>query len=517
MDKQLPPPYVWGAPDHFTSWREGQSEACELMMSHKPRFTLAVCPTGFGKSLTYITAALATGWRTVILTSTKGLQAQLIEEFGSIPGVLEIKGRGNYPCRLNTKVNCDVGLCAFGVQCSFREEGGCTYYDLVNKAKDPATRILITNYSYWMAQNEYSNGLGAWDCLVLDEGHAAVDHVIDHISVQFNRKGWEGKFVNLDRGHPQSVGEWKKWAANLIPEVEGEIELAKINKKEKRLVSLNRTAAKLKTIAENITPNWIWESNPYQITVSPIWPAPFTEDVLFLEIPKVIITSATVVRKTADLLGVPAADLKVEEFPHSFPVENRPLIHVPTVRMNYRNGEAEKRIWMSKVDAIIRPRLGTKGIIHTTSYARRDTVIRRSKFAGDMVTHERKNTATVVRRFKAAPPPSILVSPSMVTGWDFPDDECRWQIILKVPYPDLRGAIIKKRGDGDRDFVNYQVIQQLIQSVGRGCRSKTDVCETYILDNNIVWFMDRNRHLLVDWFDGAYRVNRRIPEPLTIS
>ena len=141
----LPAPFIWGMPPQFTDWRANQAEACDLMLSPVPRFTMAVCPTGFGKSLTYMAAALISGRRTVILTSTKGLQTQLIREFGSIDGILEIKGRGNYPCRLNTKVNCDVGLCAFGVQCSFREEGGCTYYDLVRKAKSPDTRVLITN------------------------------------------------------------------------------------------------------------------------------------------------------------------------------------------------------------------------------------------------------------------------------------------------------------------------------------------------------------------------------------
>jgi Rad3-related DNA helicase len=509
----LPAPFIWGMPPQFTDWRANQAEACDLMLSPVPRFTMAVCPTGFGKSLTYMAAALISGRRTVILTSTKGLQTQLIREFGSIDGILEIKGRGNYPCRLNTKVNCDVGLCAFGVQCSFREEGGCTYYDLVRKAKSPDTRVLITNYSYWMAQNEYSTGLGNWDCLVLDEGHAAVDHVISHISVDFNRKGWEGKILGLDKSHPQSPIEWKRWAESRRPRIESEIEAARIDRKEKRLVQCNHIKAKLEKV-EGVRPDWVWESDPYRVMVSPIWPAPFTEGTLFLGIPRVIITSATVVRKTADLLGVAPDELLVEEYPHSFPVEQRPLIHTPTVRMNYRNGETEKRIWMAKLDAIIGPRLRTKGIIHTTSYARRDTVLNRSKFAHHMVTHDRRSTEKVVRAFKRSTAPQILVSPSMVTGWDFPGDECHWQIILKVPYPDLRGTIIKARGAEDKDFINYQVMQNIIQATGRGCRSVDDYCETYLLDNNIVWYMDRNKHLMVDWFKDVYRIERRIPEPL---
>ena len=57
-------------------------------------------------------------------------------------------------------------------------------------------------------------------------------------------------------------------------------------------------------------------------------------------------------------------------------------------------------------------------------------------------------------------------------------------------------------------------MQNIIQATGRGCRSVDDYCETYLLDNNIVWYMDRNKHLMVDWFKDVYRIERRIPEPL---
>ena len=102
----------------------------------------------------------------------------------------------------------------------------------------------------------------------------------------------------------------------------------------------------------------------------------------------------------------------------------------------------------------------------------------------------------------------------MVTGWDFPGDECRWQVIVKMPYPDIRGEITKARSKRDKDFVNYKVAQQLIQTTGRGCRSEDDTCQTFIIDNNVTWFLEQNRHLLVEWFGGAYRVERSIPEPI---
>lgn len=513
MEDQLPAPIFFGLPLKFDEWRPYQAEACLLMQQDSPRFKLAVCPTGFGKSLTYITAAMIRDGRTAILTSTKGLQTQLVEEFGGMEEVVEIRGRGNYPCRLNTKVNCDSGLCSFGVKCSLRDQGGCFYYDRLREAQ--RAKIVITNYAYWMAQHEYSEGLGEFGCLVLDEAHASVDHVIDHISVQFSRKNrTEVRFLGLDNPLPKSAEGWRSWAKDRLVDATIEVEEAKVQRKEKRFSVFSRIKGKLERLVEGLDPSWVWESNPFSISLSPLWPRSFTESSLFLGIPSVVLTSATIVPKTASLLGIPSGDMVYREFPHTFPEANRPLIHLPTVKMNYRIGEMENRIWLARLDSIIESRLESKGIIHTVSYSRRDLVLERSKFAAHMLTHQTKNTESVVRSFKSAPAPAILVSPSMVTGWDFPDDECRWQVIVKMPYPDIRGEITKERSKKDKDFINYKVAQQLIQTTGRGCRSAEDKCETFVIDNNIVWFLERNRHLLVEWFGGAYRVERSIPEPI---
>ena len=302
---------------------------------------------------------------------------------------------------------------------------------------------------------------------------------------------------------------FRSWAESHLLEAEGEMEAAKESRKEKRYLALKRLVDKLKKLVERINSNWVWEDNPYSVELSPTWPAPYAETILFNGIPKVLFTSATAVPKTAKLLGVRA---KHEEYPHSFPVENRPLTHIPTVRMNYRNGPYEERVWLNRLDQILKTRIGTKGIIHTISYARRDLVLDGSKFKEHMITHSRQDTESVVRTFKTSSAPCILVSPSMATGWDFPDDECRWQIIVKLPYPDTRGAIMKARAKEDKDYINYIVAQQLVQATGRGTRSITDWCETFILDDNIEWYFRGNQHLLVNWFKGAYKTQRTVPK-----
>lgn len=498
----LPSPLILGLPEKFSKWRPGQAKACQQILNPKPRFLLLAAPTGFGKSIAYVTAATLTKGRTAILTSTKGLQDQLLSDFEDL---VDIRGRSNYICRLNTKLTCDHGLCLFGVCCPMRDSGGCLYFDQLRRAKE--AKIVVTNYSYWMAQHEYSDGLGEFDLLVLDEAHSTPGHVLNHLGVFFSYK--KEKFLGLE-GLPDTHELWSEWAILKSYKVDALLERAKKNRNEKQFIKLKKTQKKLSRL-RTISEDWVWETSDFGVTLSPIWPAPYTEEVLFLGIPKVVLTSATIVPRTAKLLGI--SNSLYQEFPHPFAVENRPLIHLPTVRMNYKITEEENKMWIRKVDQIIKTRKD-KGIIHTISYARRDMLLEQSKFKDRMMTHNQKDVEGVVRAFKKAKPPRILVSPSMATGWDFPDNTCRWQVIVKLPYPDSRGFIAKARNKQDPLFSSYLTAQQLIQAVGRGTRSETDWCETFILDNSIVWFMWKHKDLMVDWFREAYSVRMTIPKTI---
>ena len=43
---------------------------------------------------------------------------------------------------------------------------------------------------------------------------------------------------------------------------------------------------------------------------------------------------------------------------------------------------------------------------------------------------------------------TVLVSPSVSTGYDFPGRECEWQFICKVPFPDGRAKIQQATASG---------------------------------------------------------------------
>jgi Rad3-related DNA helicase len=131
------------------------------------------------------------------------------------------------------------------------------------------------------------------------------------------------------------------------------------------------------------------------------------------------------------------------------------------------------------------------------------------------ITHSNRlgEHETAVKNFRRAAAPKVLISPSVGTGYDFPFEDCEYQIISKVPYPDTRNPLVKARCSTDPDYAPYIAMQQLVQASGRGVRDIEDTCESFILDDNIAWFMPKFAHFAPEWFRRAYRRSSLIPKP----
>ena len=515
----LPPPGAFGLPSKFTSWRPNQSEAIVRGLDSPQRFVVPVCPTGFGKSLLYMTMAVLKGGRTLILTSTKGLQTQLLEDFKDM-GAVDIRGRNAYLCPLeHDGTTCDHGACVADIECDRKLKGGCPYYDQLRLAK--VAPIVITNYTYWMYQNVHGGGLGVdFTTVVCDEAHNTPDHVTSFLTVVMDRSEEVIKSVLPTDPSKLTFTEWRKWASEKKPVIGEELRIMHKLVKDgftdrvlrKRISRLMMLKKNLDYVIEADLGTWVSDVSRYAVTFAPIWPAKDCEEVLFGGVKRVVLTSASICSKTLEVLGIEESVCEFMEYPHSFPVENRLLTHIPTVRMNYRATPMELRQWVTRIDQIIRGRQDRKGIIHTVSYKRRDMVMANSEFSDIMLTHESRNTEAMVERFKAAKPPAVLVSPSMSTGWDFPYDAAKYQIIGKLGYPNTKDTIVAARAKQDKDYTSYMAMQQLVQAAGRGVRAVDDMCETLVIDDNIIWFMQRYKEFAPQWFRDAYVRRRTIPQ-----
>ncbi len=531
----LPPPPAFALPDKFSSWRPMQDKSVLEIVDLDKRFLGQVQPTGSGKSLTYMAAGYISGARTIILTSTKGLQSQLTADFAEI-GLTDIRGMNSYTCKAETtnerRVTVDEGPCHFGQSCTLKDNG-CLYYDQVRKAQNAA--LVVTNYDYWMANKRYGGlegeggiNLGDFELLILDEAHAAARELADFCTINISREEIEGTL-----GYPWTDGvgwdtaRWRAWAGPLGARAQVVYDSLNEEAQDKRrnegripatmareLRHLRGLIRRLEEVS-NLEGHWVGEVDKGTLTLAPLWPAPYAERFLFHGIPRVVLTSATIRPKTMDMLGVAEEQQRFVEYPSTFPVDRRPVIHVPTTRVNFRSTEADMRQWVSRIDQILRARQDRKGIIHTVSYTRRNLILGGTQFRDSMFSHDAHTARSAVQSFKRAEPPAVLISPAMVTGWDFPYCDAEFQIIGKIGFMSTQSAIEKARSKDDKDYVAYEAMQQLVQACGRGMRAEDDRCEVLVVDDNARWFVPKYRHFAPDWFSEAWVWGNTIPRPLT--
>jgi Rad3-related DNA helicase len=489
-----------GLPEKFESWRKGQDRALKDILYSSDRFDMLTTPTGSGKSATYMgLAALHDHQRVCVLTATRALQDQLLSDFRAM-GLIDMRGRQNYNCEI-AEVTAAEAACTAGVFCEYLKVPGCGYYDQRRRAA--ASRLVVTNYAYWL-HDEESRGIGGFDVLVLDEAHTAPDQISDFAAVEVGEAGLRELGLPLP-----GQRAFRTWAPDTIERIErvltatvGTLDMGK----RKRARRLQRDLGRLCRLSEQDwvasadakTRRWRWDL---------IEPGLLAEDLLFRGAKKVIFASASVRKKTLEMLGVDQ-HVSVHEQESSFPVRRRPVYYWPAVNVKRGMTEAQSAQWVEAIDLIIDARRDRKGIIHSVSYDRAWEILRRSRHrtSGIFIVDSRKSkTADLVAEFRASDRARVLVSPAVATGLDFPFSQCEYQIIPKVPFPDLSSPLVRARQERDKTYGAYSALQTIVQETGRGMRAEDDQCETFVTDSNLGWLMARHWNFAPRWWHAAVK------------
>lgn len=500
-----------GFPDKFDAWRPGQEEAITECVTFSDRFIAQVQPTGSGKSICYVAAAKILGSRTLILTSTKILQEQIHKDF---PDVVVVKGKQSYPCRLtNDAIQCDQAPCRlYRYVCPFKHDG-CYFYDVIRKAND--ARIVITNYAF-QSHNSSNDTLGEFDFLVCDEGHDVPQQLLGTLCTTILHMELQYLHIDPADSEQQVLKQLimsKRFIRDEMTDMAKEaskcgnlISLAK----DPRYRLLDNLLLKLDKISA--PGKWVLEPTTKGIDIDPLWPRDYAESHLFRNIKKILLTSATFSDKILALLGIKQA--RYTEYDSCFPIESRPIIYIPTVALRATLDQESINYWLSRIDQIISGRLDRKGIIHAVSYARCKAILEYSEYADMMITHKPGKVDEALDQLKYSPVPKILVSPTCVTGIDLPYTDCEYQIIGKIPFPDLRRKVDKIRKQENNNFGMTHTAQNLQQAVGRGMRAQDDRCENLIIDDQFKWFPWKFQKDFNKWFLEAVRTSMTIPKPL---
>lgn len=413
----------------------------------------------------------------------------------------------------------------------------CLYYDAYAVAGQ--ANVVVTNYAYWMSINRWGEGLGKFDILVLDEAHNAIEELGSFVGTELNP-------IELEAALPGSTNVpyftkmdeqdlWRQWAIRwnsaAVLKLEEYKEMIRSQDRGDGRVKINhsilrkardlrRVQQKLETVA-TMAGDWVieWVEDAKRRPIAkfdPVWPGEYAERYLFLDIAKVVMTSATVRPETADKLGVNRADMDFIEYPSTFNKRNRPVIFSPAGAMNKNSAHINKADWHLRMNQIIARRPETKGIIHTVSYPRAREVWAGSDFKSRMLMHDSNDTKEKIEEFKQSTRPLILVSPVLDTGYDFPHDQARWQIISKMPFPVTVEKIVQARMAKDPKYRDYVTMVKLVQMAGRIVRAEDDWGETFIVDSDFGWWYNKKgKWIAPKWFIEAVRYDQFLLDPLT--
>ena len=147
-----------------------------------------------------------------------------------------------------------------------------------------------------------------------------------------------------------------------------------------------------------------------------------------------------------------------------------------------------------------------KGIIHTTSYFQLEFIknnLNKENLSRLIETGPNTDRIEILQKHSRDHRPTVLISPSFYQGLDLKDDLSRFQIIIKVPYPDLSDKKVAALRKKDMNWYLWNTVVRLTQTYGRSIRSKDDHASTYILDSNINYLLRNANEMFPAWFTEA--------------
>lgn len=528
-------------------------------------------PTGFGKTPVAIAMARYLG-SSHVCTATKDLQTQYRRDF---PFVVEVKGRGNFPCIVKEDMgldeSCDYGPCVKddSYDCvyktrlmDYRVEGEGTARELVKldpfaerkyaeKLRDKSKVVelqwkpchyfhqkwvgarsshTVYNYRYFLSDVFYAGTAQKRNLLVLDEAHQLESEVGDFRSFTIRKNMLPFLKMKMPDHNVDAIETWLDFCIELKERLyefsqKAEGIIARSNQRvmtepytEKNLIDALEREATLTAVIDDMKANkdnWIVSNAQYdpanqlqKVALVPLDISGYFDSILDKG-SVALFMSATILSKdylckTAGLEPDKVKFIRIED--SDFPIENRKIHLKNTAWLNAKTMEENMPKIAQEVDKIMSKHSNEKGIIHTTSYLQLQRIKEKiSKENADRLieTGSKLDRSEVLERHYTSKKPTVLISPSLQLGVDLKDDLSRFQIVVKVPYPDLTDKRIIKMKEKDPKWYTWNTVLRLVQAYGRSVRSKDDYATTYILDSSISYLLKSSQDLLPKWFTEA--------------
>jgi len=406
----------------------------------------------------------------------------------------------------------------------------CIYYH--QKWISMKSSHTIYNYKYFLSDLFFSSGINKRKLLILDEAHTLESEISSFKNFNLNKENINRFFpkLNLPENKPFDIEthidfctNLKKQFSDFIDSAERLIENSQskrdINITDRNLIDAIAYEKNLSLFLEDLQynkDNWLVtniiksdrDNKTTKIKIEPLDVSNYFKDIFDKGIISLLM-SATILSKdnlcnSIGLKNDKVKFIKVEE--SEFSIEHRPIYLMNVAWLNARTMNQSLPQISKVIDNLLSVHKNDKGIIHTTSYSQLQFIknnISKENSSRLIESNPKIDRNEMILKHFQSIKPTVLISPSMFLGVDLKDDLSRFQIIVKVPYPDLtdkRISVLKQRNP---KWYEWNTILRLVQAYGRSVRNSDDYANTYILDSNISYILKNGKDMIPKWFSEA--------------
>ena len=505
------------------------------------RFILNNLSTGTGKS--YLAMMFANWYKGFvnpnakfdILTGSKILQEQYLKDFNFINNY---KGKSNYYCQ-TFDCQCDTGKELCGIM---KKPCDSCPYDMA-KNQWITGDIGLTNFHLFNTLSLFQTDIlkrRDGNVLIIDECQNFESVFSDYLSSKLSAKilkrcGIEMKEIEtLDNRYISKIKYMDKYLifleTKLIPILEKKrdqfiVEISSSTKSKKKIELTNyiqNIESKLSAFKhlfdshandpENIILDIVVNKNEkmfsgIELVTEHIFVYEYLNEYVWSKYDHIIFMSATILDRSmfSFINGLDEDLTSYYEIPSPFSIKNRPIYYLKIGKMSFTSKEEtfkKQVVWVKKILAKYKDK---KGIIHTANYEITEW-IKENIMDSRLLFHNTEDRNEILEKHLTSKEPTILVSPSMMEGISLDDDLARFQIIMKIPFPSLASKKIKTRQKIKPEWYSWKTCLDTIQASGRGNRSITDYCDTFILDSNFSDLLKYNSNILPQYFIDSIKI-----------
>jgi ATP-dependent DNA helicase DinG len=169
-----------------------------------------------------------------------------------------------------------------------------------------------------------------------------------------------------------------------------------------------------------------------------------------------------------------------------FAWEKSPIIFYPGKKLSARHLEDNIGWAIEKTVELLTTHQDQRGIIHTGSYELGERVWSKlpREIRKRVLTYKGSEEKDKIIKKLKKNPNTVIMGPSLLEGLNLADDDSRFQIFLKVPYPHLGDRYVKAKLEDSQKWYNWKTSISVLQGAGRSIRTPDDWAVTYLLDGN---------------------------------